>query len=289
MQTCCVCLDEKVLIPLETCSHGICSKCIVRVFRADPRCPLCRDDGGGRSTDYRDDDSSSESSRGDLFDEAPQDEPVEELSRQYLNQTLVGHRESVMAVSVFPDGTKVVSGSSDRTIKIWDAHTGAELRTLSWHSNSVRAVAVFADGQRVVSGSDDNTVKIWDAESGTCLNTLSGHSGWVNAVAVFADNRRIVSGNDDGTVKIWDANIHEKTRIYSKFQIFTVLSQLPDTTFVQSGKTATVCTQLRCPFRVSKFAPVFASQTFTKLSSLADTTLFPSGNTATVFHTISMP
>ena len=83
MQTCCVCLDEKVLIPLETCSHGICSKCIVRVLRADPRCPLCRDDGGGRSTDYRDDDSyssdsdsSSESSVGeqiDLLDETPQD------------------------------------------------------------------------------------------------------------------------------------------------------------------------------------------------------------------------
>ena len=97
MQTCCVCLDEKQLIPLETCSHGICSTCIVRVLRADPRCPLCRDDGGGRSTDYRDDDSSSESdsssdsdsssesSGDDLFDEAPQDEQVLQL-RDDFNQ-----------------------------------------------------------------------------------------------------------------------------------------------------------------------------------------------------------
>ena len=98
MQTCCVCLDEKVLIPLETCSHGICSKCIVRVLRADPRCPLCRDDGGGRSTDYRDDDSSSESdsssdsdsssesSGDDLFDEAPQDEQVLQLRDDFNQQ-----------------------------------------------------------------------------------------------------------------------------------------------------------------------------------------------------------
>ena len=126
MQTCCVCLDEKVLIPLETCSHGICSKCIVRVFRADPRCPLCRDDGGGRSTDYRDDDSSSDDDsytseivwgeHRDLLDEAPQDEPVS----QYLNQTLVGHRDWVSSVAVFADGTKVVSGSKNKTVKIWN-------------------------------------------------------------------------------------------------------------------------------------------------------------------------
>ena len=156
MQTCCVCLDEKELIPLETCSHGICSKCIVRVFRADPRCPLCRDD-----------DSSSESSVGeqrDLLDEAPQDEPVEELSSQYLNQTLVGHRDWVMAVAVFEDSQRIVSGSVDSTVKIWDVESGACLRTLSGHSSFLNAVAVFADNQRVVSGSGDRTVKIWDVE-----------------------------------------------------------------------------------------------------------------------------
>ena len=170
MQTCCVCLDEKVLIPLETCSHGICSKCIVRVFRVDPRCPLCRDDGGGRSTDYRDDDSSSDDDsytseivwgeHRDLLDEAPQDEPVS----QYLNQTLVGHRGEVMAVAVSANSATVVSGGDDMTVKIWDAESGQERCTLSGHSDCVETVAVFPDCTKVVSGSCDNTVKIWNLE-----------------------------------------------------------------------------------------------------------------------------
>jgi WD40 repeat protein len=85
-------------------------------------------------------------------------------------------------------------------VKIWDAESGDELRTLSGHSGSVNAVAVFADGTRFVSGSDDKTVKIWDAESGTELCSLSGHS---NAVTVSADGRKVVSGSNDGTRKIW--------------------------------------------------------------------------------------
>ena len=68
---------------------------------------------------------------------------------------------SVEAVAVFPDGKRVVSGSYNGTVKIWDADSGAELCTMSGHRRGVTAVAVFADGTRVVSGSLDRTVKIW--------------------------------------------------------------------------------------------------------------------------------
>ena len=88
-------------------------------------------------------------------------------------------------------------GSSDNTVKIWDANTGQELCTLSGHTNWVKTVAVFADGTRVVSGSGslfnregDFTVKIWDTESGAERCTLSGHSRMVTAVAVFPDDKR---------------------------------------------------------------------------------------------------
>ena len=68
---------------------------------------------------------------------------------------------------MFPDGQRIVSGSADNTVKIWDVNTGQELCTLSGHTNWVKTVAVFADGARVVSGSGslfnregDFTVKI---------------------------------------------------------------------------------------------------------------------------------
>ena len=66
---------------------------------------------------------------------------------------------------MFADGQRVVSGSDDNTVKIWDAESGTCLNTLSGHSGWVNAVAVFADNRRIVSGNDDGTVKIWDANS----------------------------------------------------------------------------------------------------------------------------
>lgn len=129
-----------------------------------------------------------------------------------LVSTLSGHSDFVTAVACFADGTKVVSGSEDETVRVWDAQSGAELCTLSGHSNVVWAVAVFADGKRIASASSDKTVKIWDAGSGEELRTLSGHSNWVRAVAVFADGRKVVSGSYDGTVKVWSAILYVPTK-----------------------------------------------------------------------------
>ena len=56
-----------------------------------------------------------------------------------------------------------MSGSRDKTIKIWDATTLQEVGTLEGHTNYVYSVAVFPDGSKIVSGSGDKTIKIWDA------------------------------------------------------------------------------------------------------------------------------
>jgi len=121
-----------------------------------------------------------------------------------LIRTLIGHKYSIQAVVVTPDGSRVVSGSSDNTIKIWDLASGQELHTLSGHSDNVNAVAVTPDGSRVISGSSDNTIKIWDLASGQELHTLSGHSKNVTAVAVTPDGLQVVSGSIDNTIRVWD-------------------------------------------------------------------------------------
>jgi len=118
--------------------------------------------------------------------------------------TLKGHTDGVYSVSFSPDGKRIVSGSGDNTLKVWDAQTGQETLTLEGHSDWVSSVSFSPDGKRIVSGSDDNTLKVWDAQTGQETFTLKGHSGWVKSVSFCPDGKWILSGSFDNTVKVWD-------------------------------------------------------------------------------------
>jgi WD40 repeat protein len=121
-----------------------------------------------------------------------------------LMRTLEGHTAGVTAVAVTPDRQRAVSGSSDRTLKVWDLRSGGVIRTLEGHTAGVWAIALALDGQRAVSGSSDQTVKVWDLERGVAIRTFKGHTGGVNAVAVTPDGRRAVSAAFDQTLRVWD-------------------------------------------------------------------------------------
>ena len=130
---------------------------------------------------------------------------VEEFLKKQVSvlKTLEGHSSYVSSVAYSPDGTKIISGSGDKTIKIWDANTGQCLQTLEGHSERVYSVAYSPDGTKIISGSLDNTVKIWGANTGKCFQTLEGHSDWVLSVVYSPDGTKIISGSADKTIKIW--------------------------------------------------------------------------------------
>jgi WD40 repeat protein len=135
---------------------------------------------------------------------------------------------------------RIVSGSSDNTVRIWDAASGAELLALRGHEGPVRAARFLADSAGIVSGSDDSTIRVWDAASGKELEVgplsgamtdfalspngaqivvatmdgslrvvgdtdldLIGHESLVQSVAFSPDGGRIVSGSDDSSVRVW--------------------------------------------------------------------------------------
>jgi WD40 repeat protein len=130
-----------------------------------------------------------------------------------LKKTLNGHSDSVNSVAFNNNGTRIVSGSRDKTVKIWNAASGDIIKTLLGHSNWVNSVAFSPNGTQIVSGSADKTVKIWNAATGLVEKTLQGHSQGVTSVAFSPNGTRIVSGSSDKTVKIWNAatGLVEKT------------------------------------------------------------------------------
>ncbi len=108
-----------------------------------------------------------------------------------------GHTHIVSSVAYSPDGSSALSGSWDKTLRLWDAATGQCLRIFEGHADKINSVAYSANGRFAVSASNDHTLRLWDAETGQCLRIFKGHQSYVNAVAFSPDGRFALSGGGD--------------------------------------------------------------------------------------------
>ncbi|KAF1794716.1 G-protein beta WD-40 repeat [Phytophthora cactorum] len=100
---------------------------------------------------------------------------------------------------------RFITGSYDRTCKVWDTQTGDELLTLEGHKNVVYAIAFNNPyGDKIITGSFDKTCKLWSAETGQLYHTFRGHSTEIVCLAFNPQGTVIGTGSMDNTAKLWD-------------------------------------------------------------------------------------
>jgi len=85
---------------------------------------------------------------------------------------LSGHTGWVTSLAFSPNGTSLVSGNGDKTIKHWDVQTGGVVKTFHGHTNCVWSVSISADCTKIASRSDDKTIRLWSIQTGECLNVI---------------------------------------------------------------------------------------------------------------------
>ncbi|EJF62552.1 WD40 repeat-like protein [Dichomitus squalens LYAD-421 SS1] len=120
-------------------------------------------------------------------------------------RTLKGHTDGVMCLQFsetlsHPSFPILITGSYDRTARVWNLETGTEVQCLSGHTRAIRALQF--DEAKLITGSMDHTMRVWNWRTGQCLKVLEGHTEGV--VCLRYDSNVLASGSVDTTVKVWN-------------------------------------------------------------------------------------
>jgi len=156
-------------------------------------------------------------------------------------KSLRGHGHFVSDVVMSSDGQYALSGSWDKTLRLWDLNTGQTTRRFASHTKDVLSVAFSADNRQIVSGSRDKTIKLWNTLA-HCKHTIEksdeSHNDWVSTVrfSPSSQNPVIVSAGWDKIVKVWNlANCRLKTNHIGHTGYINAVTVSPDGSLCASG------------------------------------------------------
>ncbi len=115
-----------------------------------------------------------------------------------------GHTGRVTQLAWSDDGRRALSGSEDRTLRLWEVADGRPLLTLEGHEAVITALAVDWRHDRVLSGAKDGSVWLWSLEKAGRLRRFQGHLKAITALSLDRAGRLALSASADGTVRLWE-------------------------------------------------------------------------------------
>jgi len=149
--------------------------------------------------------------KSQLFATCSADKSIKIWNDSKLIANLTGHNDYVYSLVYSSFNKLLISGSRDRSIKLWKVTDNSLLATLFEHQDSVVSLMLLPNEATFASGSCDFTIIIWNLNSLKYNQTLTGHSGCVNALTVYK-NKYLLSGSSDKVIFIWEINSLFKLR-----------------------------------------------------------------------------
>jgi len=120
-----------------------------------------------------------------------------------LVRKFIGHRDTLYAAVLSPEGKHLATAGYDRQIILWSTADGRQVRRFSEHNDAIYDLAFSPDGAVLASASGDETVKLWHVASGRRLDTLGQPLAEQYSVAFSPDGRRVVAGGADNRIRVW--------------------------------------------------------------------------------------
>ncbi|OAX41433.1 WD40 repeat-like protein, partial [Rhizopogon vinicolor AM-OR11-026] len=121
-----------------------------------------------------------------------------------LVTNLKGHTWTVYCLAWTVDGTTLISGSFDESIRTWNTTTWQQINVLTAHTNCVYGIAISPNGRILASASWDRTARLWNLENGKPISSPLQHSNWVRCASFSTDGKLLTTGCDDNNAYTWD-------------------------------------------------------------------------------------
>jgi WD40 repeat protein len=147
---------------------------------------------------------------------------------------LSGHGAPITSVVVADDG-RVITGSVDSSVRVWDPATGAALFVLTDQEQKVLAVAVSKDGSQIAAASADNAVRLYNAPLGSTAEVLGGHTDSATSVVFSPNGEFLLTGSEDGTARLWDSSVPKLAPVGTHAGAVSVVGYSPDGSSILSA------------------------------------------------------